>query len=56
MGTDGVMEVVGEVQEMMWWWWWWCIDEPHSSLSVYFRITAPFADDHVIVSHAIYVT
>jgi hypothetical protein len=31
-------------------------DELHSSLFVYFRISAPFADDHVIVSHATYVT
>jgi hypothetical protein len=33
-----------------------CSDEPHSSLSVYFHISAPFADDHVIASHATYVT
>jgi hypothetical protein len=32
------------------------VDELHSSLSVYFRISAPFADDHVIGSHATYVT
>jgi hypothetical protein len=31
-------------------------DELHNSLFVYFRISAPFADDHVIVSHATYVT
>jgi hypothetical protein len=31
-------------------------DELHSSLFVYFRISAPFADDHVIASHATYVT
>jgi hypothetical protein len=31
-------------------------DEPHGSLFVYFRIFAPLADDHVIVSHVTSVT
>jgi hypothetical protein len=33
-----------------------CVDEPHGSLFVYFRIFAPLTYDHVIVSHVTGIT